>query len=1427
MAESELKIKVKVNNDGKLEILKGDLSAVGAAGDKAASAVNRLSDRIKLMGHTAVAVALAKTSIIDSARAGVQYNATLEQTQLALKATISGYIDAATGAERIAAAEAMAIAQMEALKVSALETGVGFGDLSSAFKTFLPGALSVGMSMDKATKAAARLTQAAKIQGVEFGALLAGIDGVAKGTILANSDFGRFLSGLGLTNEALKEAANSGQTYELIMSKLADIPAVAAEGANGYNASLAALGATIDQLRGELTKPLFNQIAESAKGLNEFLTANRAALIKAGAAVTSFGKAAGAGAAAYIAFKIAVKSGAITAATTALKHYAFAASLFGARIATAAAAQTAFAAATKAAGAAFKSTPWGIVIAGLSAVAYHLISAKNAAAEAAEAFDGTAKSIENLTANQTKKLRKDLLGELEAAEKSYKTFRDTYSSKTQNVDILAELDSRKAAMDKAFNRLKELTRAEEELRSIAAKPTDVNLRAFNPEEGARLLKELQAERDKAVFTELEKLEAKRQEMVDQLVAKVAPDSEEFRKSIILIGEIYSAELQKINEKTEADRKKLIENINGDYAKATKSEADRIQAQFAAAREEAIALISDTASLADVIAKLNEMEGVELAKLKRAEYQKIIDEAVRANNAIKEIESLGIDNAVLRNEITEEEANRKKQLLAYDTEILNIEKQIASLNPASDGVRISELEKTRALLTEQKELTAKEIIPSDLQKSIADSFANAITDGLLKGLENGKLDAKSILGDIAGGLSQSFANELNKSLSNGISTMMSGGGFGGFNPASMAASAAASVAMGVISSELNARWEVTDQRDLLQEIADNTKSSVEAFKAYFALVKRYGAGDLTPFAALTAVMRDASMSGEGGYKLSDLSKFALGGGLFQLVGSPIGVIDALFGGKLGGSITGALESVIGSLFGYNKTSRKGYDSSLGTAKFLEVTSSADQYLKAAREYLLGWFDDYYDNFTKFNVEVGRETSKKKSLLGTKTKTTIFYTQLTEAQLMLSAFLKQFGTDKYGSLTTEGAKVFNEKMGALLAVTEGIDALVAAIEGRSTEYNLQASRAALSNATEYIAAIYNDALENAGISLIETIIGDAGESYQALKDLSAAELAKSFENLDLRAIIGKYGAAINADDLTAALESLRQAVAANIEAVKAYANAELDRISSEASFIEFLNAADSAIESAASSLRSFAEGLKSFAKQARDLAASAHSEDKEYLQRQYLTARLAYSNLYDDTGAIRGNLSQQYIQDVMSGYLDAARSFQGSIGDYDFTTQSALERELLAAADAVDLSADILSVKIVGDNIDLATNQTINDLIAALTPALSLDQIGFTGTSDAAKRALALASGVKTSEELDNLVEAIATLRFGDDLSDAAYLDNLALLAENDANAARQAELLQRIAELLERDEAINMESLKRLDALKRNSERVEAIAEAGL
>ncbi|MDR3347035.1 MAG: hypothetical protein LBN32_00320 [Helicobacteraceae bacterium] len=212
MAEQELKIKISVDpQTGKIQIVNKALDLTIKSADHAAKNTNELKEAVDLLAHGTQAITGLSTifggltnSIRSAIQQGIQYNATLEQTQLALKATISGYIDAASGAERIAKADALATSQMDKLRAASAETGIAFNEITAAFKTFLPGALNVGMSMDGATKASVRLTQAAKMQGIEFNALLAGIDGVAKGTILANSDFGRFLGSLGLTNEALK-----------------------------------------------------------------------------------------------------------------------------------------------------------------------------------------------------------------------------------------------------------------------------------------------------------------------------------------------------------------------------------------------------------------------------------------------------------------------------------------------------------------------------------------------------------------------------------------------------------------------------------------------------------------------------------------------------------------------------------------------------------------------------------------------------------------------------------------------------------------------------------------------------------------------------------------------------------------------------------------------------------------------------------------------------------------------------------------------------------------------------------------------------------------------------------------------------------------------------------------------------------------------
>ena len=78
------------------------------------------------------------------------------------------------------------------------------GQTAQIFKTMYAPMQKVGATQEDLIFLTEKLAIASKVGGVEFNSLLAGVDGLASGTVLANSNLGRFLSSLGLTNEALK-----------------------------------------------------------------------------------------------------------------------------------------------------------------------------------------------------------------------------------------------------------------------------------------------------------------------------------------------------------------------------------------------------------------------------------------------------------------------------------------------------------------------------------------------------------------------------------------------------------------------------------------------------------------------------------------------------------------------------------------------------------------------------------------------------------------------------------------------------------------------------------------------------------------------------------------------------------------------------------------------------------------------------------------------------------------------------------------------------------------------------------------------------------------------------------------------------------------------------------------------------------------------
>ncbi len=70
----------------------------------------------------------------------------------------------------------------------------------------LPSMRAVGATQEELIELTKNLSVASGVAGLKTQQLLSGVDGLATGTVLANSELGRFLSALGLTNDVLKKS---------------------------------------------------------------------------------------------------------------------------------------------------------------------------------------------------------------------------------------------------------------------------------------------------------------------------------------------------------------------------------------------------------------------------------------------------------------------------------------------------------------------------------------------------------------------------------------------------------------------------------------------------------------------------------------------------------------------------------------------------------------------------------------------------------------------------------------------------------------------------------------------------------------------------------------------------------------------------------------------------------------------------------------------------------------------------------------------------------------------------------------------------------------------------------------------------------------------------------------------------------------------
>jgi hypothetical protein len=172
------------------------------------------------------AVRLAVRGFIDLVKAGVKFNATLEQTVLGIGALITAVanvedpiLGAVSAADQLTLAQAEGTRQTKQLRLEALKTAATFEELQNAFQTAIAPGLIAGLDVDEIRKISVRISQAASAIGLPQQQLAEEIRSLLQGTITARNT--RIATSLGITNEDIENAKEAGELAEFLDRRFA------------------------------------------------------------------------------------------------------------------------------------------------------------------------------------------------------------------------------------------------------------------------------------------------------------------------------------------------------------------------------------------------------------------------------------------------------------------------------------------------------------------------------------------------------------------------------------------------------------------------------------------------------------------------------------------------------------------------------------------------------------------------------------------------------------------------------------------------------------------------------------------------------------------------------------------------------------------------------------------------------------------------------------------------------------------------------------------------------------------------------------------------------------------------------------------------------------------------------------------------------
>lgn len=215
--EKDLRIKISIDKKtGELKVLDGEFNKLSNSVNKTDTLMSKVQNRILGVASAYAVYRAAQKTISD----GFSFNKSLEDSKAGLVALSVAVQDKSIPImQRYATANLEAADTLEKLQKINIQTPHTLTETNQIYKAMYVSMHNAGASTSDMLEITRSLSIAAGAAGIEFNSLLAGVDGLATGTVLVNSDLGRFLNGLGLTNAALK---NTDDVVKLVTETLKD-----------------------------------------------------------------------------------------------------------------------------------------------------------------------------------------------------------------------------------------------------------------------------------------------------------------------------------------------------------------------------------------------------------------------------------------------------------------------------------------------------------------------------------------------------------------------------------------------------------------------------------------------------------------------------------------------------------------------------------------------------------------------------------------------------------------------------------------------------------------------------------------------------------------------------------------------------------------------------------------------------------------------------------------------------------------------------------------------------------------------------------------------------------------------------------------------------------------------------------------------------